>query len=175
MNIGLGIYEKHLIEKKLFQDKQKNIFKAHRVWGSHPSYNSIPGNECLSTVIHTFSFNTTMKTFTYMTGMLSSVQSLSHVQLFMTPWIAARQASLSITNSRSSLRLRSIESVIPSSHLILCRPLLLLPPIPPSIRYAQGCVKPWACLLGLYSFPLRSITGIQVRRTLLKMTLLVVV
>jgi len=63
----------------------------------------------------------------------SSVQSLSHVQLFATLWIAARQASLSITNSRSSLRLTSIESVMPSSHLILCRPLLL-PPIPPSIR-----------------------------------------
>ena len=52
----------------------------------------------------------------------------------MTPWTAARQASLSITNSRSSLKLTSIESVMPSSHLILCRPLLLLPPIPPSIR-----------------------------------------
>ena len=59
---------------------------------------------------------------------------LSHVPLFATPWIAARQASLSITNSRSSLRLMSIESVMPSSHLILCRPLFLLPPIPPSIR-----------------------------------------
>ena len=64
----------------------------------------------------------------------SSVQSLSPVQFFATPWIAARQASLSITNSRSSLRLTSIESVMPSSHLILCRPLLLLPPILPSIR-----------------------------------------
>ena len=64
----------------------------------------------------------------------SSVQSLSHVRLFATPWIAARQASLSITNSRSSLRLTSVESVMPSSHLILCRPLLLLPSIPPSIR-----------------------------------------
>ena len=64
----------------------------------------------------------------------SSVQSLSHVRLFATPGIAARQASLSITNSRSSLRLKSIESVMPSSHLILCRSLLLLPPIPPSIR-----------------------------------------
>ena len=51
-----------------------------------------------------------------------------------TPWFAARQASLSITNSQSSLRLMSIESVMPSSHLIVCRPLLLLPPIPPSIR-----------------------------------------
>ena len=64
----------------------------------------------------------------------SSVQSLSCVRLFVTPWIAARQASLSITNSRSSLKLMSIQSVMPSSHLILCRPLLLLPPIPPSIR-----------------------------------------
>ena len=64
----------------------------------------------------------------------SSLQSLSSVQLFATPWIAARQASLSITNSQSSLRLRSIESVMPSNHLILCRPLLLLPPVPPSIR-----------------------------------------
>ena len=67
-------------------------------------------------------------------GTFSSVQSLSHVRLFVTPWIAARQASLSITNSQSSLKLMSIESVIPSSHLILCCPLLLLPPIPPSIR-----------------------------------------
>ena len=64
----------------------------------------------------------------------SSVQSLSRVQLFATPWISACQASLSITNSQSSLRLMSIESVMPSSHLILCRPLLLSPPIPPSIR-----------------------------------------
>ena len=57
----------------------------------------------------------------------SSVQSLSCVRLFVTPWIAARQASLSITNSPSSLKLMSIELVMPSSHLILCRPLLLLP------------------------------------------------
>ena len=64
----------------------------------------------------------------------SSVQSLSCVQLFDTPWIAARQASLSITNSRSSLRLTSIESVMASSNLILCRPFLILPPSPPSIR-----------------------------------------
>ena len=64
----------------------------------------------------------------------SSVQLLSHVWLFVTSWIAARQASLSITNSRSSLKLTSIKSVIPFRHLILCRPLFLLPPIPPSIR-----------------------------------------
>ena len=59
---------------------------------------------------------------------------ISRLRLFVTPWIAARQASLSITNSWSSPRLTSIESVMPSSHLILCRPLLLLPPILPSIR-----------------------------------------
>ena len=64
----------------------------------------------------------------------SSVQSLSHVRLFVTPQITARQASLSITNSWSSLRLMSIELVMPSSHLISCCPLLLLPPIPLSIR-----------------------------------------
>ena len=64
----------------------------------------------------------------------SSVQSLRCVRLFATPWITARQASLSITNSQSSLRFTSIESVRPSSHLILCCPLLLLPPIPPRIR-----------------------------------------
>ena len=69
----------------------------------------------------------------YQFSQFSSVQSLSRVWLFATPWIAARQASLSITNSQSSLRFTSIESVMPSGHLILCRPLLL-PPIPPSIR-----------------------------------------
>ena len=63
----------------------------------------------------------------------SSVQ-FSRVRLFATPWITASQASLSITNSQSSLKLMSIESVMPSSHLILCHPLFLLPPIPPSIR-----------------------------------------
>ena len=68
------------------------------------------------------------------TGQFSSVQSLSHVRLFAAPWIAVCQASLSITNSQMSLRLTSIKSVMPSSHLILCRPLLLLPPISPSIR-----------------------------------------
>ena len=63
-----------------------------------------------------------------------SVQKLSHVQLFVTPWTAARQASLSITNSWSLLKLMTIESVMPFNHLILCRPLLLLPSIFPSIR-----------------------------------------
>ena len=64
----------------------------------------------------------------------SSVQSLSHIRLFVTPWIAACQGSLSITNSWSLLKIMSIELLMPSSHLILCRPLLLLSPVPPSIR-----------------------------------------
>ena len=66
--------------------------------------------------------------------MLSSVQSLSHLQLFATPWTAACQASLSITNSWSVFKLMSVKSVMPSNHLILSRPLLLLPSIFPSIR-----------------------------------------
>ena len=76
----------------------------------------------------------TFSIFSFLSLQFSSVQSLSHVRLFATPQIAAHQASLSVTNSRSSLKLMSIESVMPSSHLILCCPLLLLPPIPPRIR-----------------------------------------
>ena len=67
-------------------------------------------------------------------NIFSSAQSLSHVQLFETPWTASRQVSLSITNSKSLLKLTSIESVMPSNHLILCHPLLLPPSIFPSIR-----------------------------------------
>ena len=77
----------------------------------------------------------------FVTRRFSSVQLLSHVWIFATPWIAARQASLSITNSRSSPRLTSIESLMLSSHLILCRPLLLLSPIPPSIRLVRPIRK----------------------------------
>ena len=68
---------------------------------------------------------------------VSSVQSLSRVQLFVTPWTAAHQASLSITNSQSLPKLMSIESVMPTSHLIVCHPLLLLPPISPCISLFQ--------------------------------------
>ena len=70
----------------------------------------------------------------YISKIINSVQSLSHVRLFVTPWIAAHQASLSITNSRSPPKPMSIVSVMPSNHLILCRPLLLPPYIFPSIR-----------------------------------------
>ena len=74
----------------------------------------------------------------------SSVQSLSRVQLFATPWIAARQASLSITNSRSSLRLTSIESVMPSSHLILCLPFSSCPQsLPASESFPMSQLFPW--------------------------------
>ena len=76
----------------------------------------------------------TKKTYKVIHKSFSSVQSLSRVRLFVTPWTAARQASLSITNSQSLLKLMSIESVMPSNHLILCCPLLLLPSIFPSIR-----------------------------------------
>ena len=76
----------------------------------------------------------------------SSVQSLSCVQFFATPWVAAHQASLSITISHGSLKLTSMESVMPSSHLILCRPLFLLPPIPPSIRVSNESSFPMSQL-----------------------------
>ena len=95
----------------------------------------------------------------------SSVQLLSHVWLFETPQIAARQASLSITNSRSSLRLTSITSVMPSSHLILRRPLLLLPPILPSIRVFSNestlhmrCPKYWSFSFNI--IPSKEIPGL---------------
>ena len=74
----------------------------------------------------------------------SSVQSLSHVRLFETPWIAARQASLSITNSWTLPKPMSIELVMPSSHLMLCHPLLLLPSIPPSIKvFSNESIFSW--------------------------------
>ena len=82
----------------------------------------------ISCRVHIFPPSCTLLPSLHITFQFSSVQSLSHVWLFATPWIAACQASLSTTNSWSSLKLTSIESVMPSSHLILCCPLLLLPP-----------------------------------------------
>ena len=95
-----------------------------------PKFHNILKNRSIHLYFNLF-YLTVVKNRTYC---ISSVHSLSRVQLFVTPWIAARQASLYMTNSQSSLRLTSIESVMPSSLLILCHPLLLLPPIPPSIR-----------------------------------------
>ena len=102
----------------------------HSSWHIHPTIwmnfeNTMLSERSLSQTPHI------LQNFIYQ---FSSVQLLSRVWLFVTPWTAARQVSLSITNSRSSLKLMSIESVMPSNHLILCRPLLLLPSIFPSIR-----------------------------------------
>ena len=105
------------------------------------------------------------ETMSHETNQFSSVQFLSHVRLFVTPWITARQASLSITSSQSSLRLTSIESVMPSSHLILCRPLLLLPLLPPSIRVFSNestlrmrCPKYWSFSFSI--IPSKEIPGL---------------
>ena len=112
----------------------------------------------------------------------SSVQSLSHVRLFATPWTEARQASLSITNSRSSPKPMSIESVMPSNYLILCRPLLLLPSVFPSIRVFSNesalrirWPKYWSCSFkisptnehpGLISFRMNWLDLLAVQGTL---------
>ena len=97
--------------------------------------------------------------------LISSVQLLSRVQIFVTPWITACQASLSITVSWSSLTFTSIESVMPSSHLILCRLLLLLPSIPPSIRVFSNestlgmrCPKYWSFSFSI--IPSKEIPGL---------------
>ena len=117
-----------------------------------------------------------------MSTVYSSVQLLSRVRLFATPWTAARQASLSITNSRTSLRLTSIKSVMPSTHLILRGPLLLLPPIPSSIRVFSNestlhmrwpkywsfsfSISPSKEILGLISFRMDSLDLLAVQGTL---------
>ena len=87
-----------------------------------------------SIIFPEMSFRSCLYIFEINSLLVDSVQLLSHIRLFVTPRMAALQSSLSITNTRSSLKLTSIESVMPSSHLILSRPLLLLTPIPPSIR-----------------------------------------
>ena len=89
---------------------------------------------CVLLFLYPCSYHRRLIIYKFVNYQFSSVQWLSHIQLFANPWITARQASLSITISQSLLKLMSIESVRPSSHLFLCRPLLLLPPIPPSIR-----------------------------------------
>ena len=97
----------------------------------------------------------------------SPVQSLSRGRLFVTPWIAACQASLSITVFRSSLRLTSIEAVMPSSYLILCLPLLLLPPIPPSIRVFSNestLHMRWSTLPKYWSFSFSIIPSKEISR-----------
>ena len=121
----------------MFNKKQKS--KYTKLDGCERTHLITASSSCLNT--HTILLNSqkyrNSKDQLYSTvfyNQIKSDQSLSCVRLFETPWIAAHQASLSITNTWSSLRLMSIESVMPSSHLNLCRPLLLLPPIPHSIR-----------------------------------------
>ena len=99
---------------------------------TNPTKNKMPGDYLAQLQIRKRLRKTNLKHVC--TVQFSSVQLLSRVRLFASPWTAARQACLSITNSRSPPKLKSIESVMPSSHLILCRPLLLLPSIFPSIR-----------------------------------------
>ena len=99
-------------------------FVIHQGPGSNPLWILRDDCECILRVEGFISFFC----------ILSSVQSLSHVPLFATPWTVAHQASLTITNSWSLLKLMSIESMMPSNHLILCCPLLLLPSIFPSVR-----------------------------------------
>ena len=110
----------------IFSNESALCIRCPKYWSF--SFNISPSNE------HPGLIYFRMDCLDLLAVQFSSVQSLRRVRLFATPWIAARHASLSITNSRSSLKLMSIESVMPSSHLILCRPLLLFPPIPPIIR-----------------------------------------
>ena len=113
----------HTSKTPFLASELQDLFKSSQpIYGKNRD-EGIKQENCNGTIIWICSYH-----------QFSSVQLLSRVWLFVSPWIAARQASLSITISQSSLKLTSIESVMPSSHLILCRPLLLLPPIPPSIR-----------------------------------------
>ena len=106
--------------------KQHTVHLSLSVRQTHTHMKDIGQLDIVKILLHSKSVNKCSQ--------FSSVQSLSHVRLFATPWVAAHQASLSITNSRSLLKRMPIESVMPSRHLILYRPFLLLPPIPPSIR-----------------------------------------
>ena len=135
------------IDKRNFFKQKGNYFKRRKVLEhqkgrtkNNSAYNTIlflildDWNKTCNITWSSSSWNLENSCKHFKNNSVQSIQSLSHIRLFATPWIAARQASLSITNSRSLLKLMSIESLIPSSNLILCRPLLLLPPIPPSIR-----------------------------------------
>ena len=115
------------------------------LWKCYTQYASKFGKLVVDTGMEKISFHSNPKE-RQCQGMLklSSVQLLSHVWLFLTPWTAAREDSLSITYSWSLLKLMSIESVLPSNHLILCHPLLLLPSIFPSIRVFSN---EWALLI----------------------------
>ena len=119
-----------------------------------------PFNKVILQIFH-MTYKTVHRNFCFKNQFSSVAQSCL---TFATPWISACQASLSITNSRSSLRLTSIESVMPSSHLILCRPLLLLPPIPPSIIFSNESTLhirwPKYCSFSFSIIPSKEIPGL---------------
>ena len=118
-----------------FPGKNTGVGYHFLLQGIFPTQGSNPGLlHCRQTLYRLSHMGSPIDWEALIQSVSQSVQLLSHVRLFATPWIAACQASLSITISRGSLKLMSIKSVMPSSYLILCRPLFLLPPISPSIR-----------------------------------------
>ena len=120
----------HCRKKKL--EKNQAISFFNKLWYNRILFKLFIHDTCMDFLVHMYTHMTTHVCI--YSHQFSSLQSLSHVRLFVTPWTSASQASLSITNSRSSLKPMSIELVMPSNHLILCCPLLLLPLIPPSTR-----------------------------------------
>ena len=131
-----GLHKNVLILKTkkewIHLNKQKKVESLKNGFIKTKNKKSVNGWSCVPSLL--FTWGQTMVEVMKIMVQFSSVQSLSRVQHFVTPWIPAHQVSMSITNSWSSLKLTSTESVTPSSHLILCCPLFLLPPIPPSIR-----------------------------------------
>ena len=131
-----GLHKNVLILKTkkewIHLNKQKKVESLKNGFIKTKNKKSVNGWSCVPSLL--FTWGQTMVEVMKIMVQFSSVQSLSRVQHFATPWIPAHQVSMSITNSWSSLKLTSTESVTPSSHLILCCPLFLLPPIPPSIR-----------------------------------------
>ena len=131
-----GLHKNVLILKTkkewIHLNKQKKVESLKNGLIKTKNKKSVDGWSCVPSLL--FTWGQTMVEVMKIMVQFSSVQSLSRVWLFATPWIPAHQVSLSLTISRSSLKLMSIKSVMPSSHLILCRPLFLLPLIPPSIR-----------------------------------------
>ena len=128
----MGIFQARILEQVAISSSRGSSQPRIKPRSPALQADSLPSEApeiCVISILYPFSL-----VLHYFSVQLSSVQSLSHVQLFETPWITECQASLSITSSQSLLKLMPIESVMPSSHLILCHPLLLLPSIFPSIR-----------------------------------------